>query len=569
MDKTELESAELKQSEPSVADETESDLKHQKQHMDSSDKDAAKYNSDDLDAEQDSDNDDSEKHSLNELHNELVGDEKEPAAETTDSVDDEADATNTHKDIAVEFASVDANADEARQSQDIPEEGSAPNADDEAPSSTVADAENDDAVELTHNGQEKDDQEEPANIAAEEVALETSAPSTPFVKIVVSAILIVAVFSGFFIFENKTKKAVSKSKDRQASEEAVQTSKVTRKEILDIPIVASPSIYDTQIHKISELRDILLKKQAEIRALKQRYQQSIEELEKEILDEQRNADIQTFLQASGNQRIIFSLKTIQRRQAYIGQLERPFEWVSAACEELLYLKRRVMTDLQVSAVASGIDMDKHVQQIQVALQKYQPTADKLAIDLTAAQSKSLETIWQRVQKKEDQISPEPAYSKNQIISEQICAGDFNRLGELSEISVSTAKCISQMQGSDLFLNRIRELSPGAARQLCQWRGRWICMNGIRALSPRVAHYLFQWDGKLISLNGLTEFPPEIGETLLNWGGGQLELMGLQDSADSHARISIEHLAQWERSGGKLYVPTNLREKINALHGKRG
>ena len=95
------------------------------------------------------------------------------------------------------------------------------------------------------------------------------------------------------------------------------------------------------------------------------------------------------------------------------------------------------------------------------------------------------------------------------------------------------------------------------------------MNGIRALSPRVAHYLFQWDGNLISLNGLTEFPPEIGETLLKWGGDHLELMGLHDSAESHVRISIEHLAQWERSGGKLFVPANLREKLDALHGKRG
>jgi hypothetical protein len=483
MDKTELESAELKQSEPSGADEAESDPKHQKQHMDSSEKDAAKHKSDDLDAKQDS--------------------------------------------------------------------------------------ENDGAASSIPDGQETDDHKEPADVVAEGKAPESSVPHTPFVKIVVSAILIVAVFSGFFIFENKSKKAVDKPKNRKTSEESVRDAKPTRKEIFDIPMVASPSIYDVQIQKISTLRDTLLKKQAEIRALKQRYQQSIEELEKEILDEQRNTDIQTFLQASGNQRIIFSLKTIQRRQAYIGQLELPFEWVWAACEELLYLKRRVMTDLQVSAVASGIDMDKHVQQMQLALQKYQPTADKLAIDPTDAQSESLETIWQRVQKKQEQIPSEPAYSRNQIISEQICAGDFNRLGELSEISVATAKCISQMQGSDLFLNRIRELSPGAVRHLCRWQGRWICMNGIRALSPRVAHYLFQWNGNLISLNGLTEFPPEIGETLLNWGGGQLELMGLQDSADSHARISIEHLAQWERSGGKLFVPANLREKLDALHGKRG
>jgi hypothetical protein len=126
-----------------------------------------------------------------------------------------------------------------------------------------------------------------------------------------------------------------------------------------------------------------------------------------------------------------------------------------------------------------------------------------------------------------------------------------------------------MQTSDLFLNQITEISPAAAKQLCQWKGSWICMNGIRALSPRVAHYLFQWDGHWISLNGLKDFPAEIGEALLRWPGRQLELMGLLDTADSHARIGIEYLAEWERSGGKLFVPKNLRKKIDALHQQSG
>ena len=126
-----------------------------------------------------------------------------------------------------------------------------------------------------------------------------------------------------------------------------------------------------------------------------------------------------------------------------------------------------------------------------------------------------------------------------------------------------------MQASDLFLNRIREITPDVTRQLCEWKGSWICLNGIRALSPRVAHYLFQWSGEWISLNGLTEFPAEIGETLLNWRGSQLELMGLIDTSDVHSRIGIEYLAEWERSGGKLFVPKNLRKKLDALHKQSG
>ncbi len=404
---------------------------------------------------------------------------------------------------------------------------------------------------------------------AEENDLQTPDARTSLVKIAVSAVLIIALFSGFFIFDNKSKPKTSPKDAQQMQTIHPQPAKVERKEIREIQSLVTPSIYDDSINEISTLRDTLLKKKAEILALKKRYQQSIEEQEKEILDAQHNTDIQTFLEATAHHRIVFSLKTIQRRQAYIGQLERPLAWVSGACEDLLFIKRRVMMDLQLSAVASGIDMDQHVQEMHRALQKYRPTADKLAIDPTDARLESIETIWEQIQNKQDKVSPQPVYSKNQIISAEICAGDFSRIGELSVISAATAECITEMQGSDLFLNQISEISPGAARQLCQWKGSWICMNGIKALSPRVAHYLFQWDGNWISLNGLTEFPAEIAETLLHWHGGQLELMGLQDTPDAHAQIGIEYLAQWERSGGKLFVPKQLREKIDALHRRYG
>jgi hypothetical protein len=160
------------------------------------------------------------------------------------------------------------------------------------------------------------------------------------------------------------------------------------------------------------------------------------------------------------------------------------------------------------------------------------------------------------------------YSKNQIIFEQICTGNFSRLAELSEISVDSAKCIVEMQGSDLFLNGLTEISPSAARHLFRWKGNWICLNGFRALSPRVAAYLFQWEGRWISLNGLTDFPPEIGNQLLQWGGGQLELMGLRYTDGSAGKIGIKYLAQWERSGGKLFVPKTIRKKIDEINASQ-
>jgi len=224
-----------------------------------------------------------------------------------------------------------------------------------------------------------------------------------------------------------------------------------------------------------------------------------------------------------------------------------------------------MVDLQVAEIASGIDLSRHMQQMKAAAEKYKLTADKLAIDLTDVQPESLAAIWQRIEHYRLNNTAAQPHSKNQIIAEQICKGDFERLSEIPEISAETAKCITRMQGSGLFLSGLTELTPAAARHLFQWNGSWICLNGLRVLSPRTAHYLFQWQGSWISLNGLTEFPAETGQALLQWNGTQLELMGLQYIEGSPEKIGIEFLAQWEQFGGKLFVPDNVRKKINAFN----
>jgi hypothetical protein len=410
--------------------------------------------------------------------------------------------------------------------------------------------------------------EEETDDIAEGKTSDTTAGKTSALKVAVSAILIAAAFSGFFLFDNKSKVKATTQKTLKASERRMISAGRQKKTMRSKPVESKiSSMVNAKIEEITALRDSLLLKQEEVRRLKKHYQDGIEELEKEILDELQKGESHTFLQAMEDNAIAFTLRTIQRRQAYIQQLERPSRWIHQACEELLYLKRRTMMDIQVAEIAGGIDLDNQVRLINAAIRKYQPTADKLAPEMRNAQLEPLETIWERIQGKTQQYASARTHSKNQIISEQICAGNFSRLSELSEISAQTASCITEMRGMDLFLNGLTEISPAAARQLFHWKGSWVCLNGVRALSPRTAHYLFQWDGNWISLNGLTEFPAEIGEALLQWDGRQLELMGLQYAEDFPTRIALEYLARWERAGGKLFVPQDIRKKIDGLHGE--
>jgi hypothetical protein len=415
---------------------------------------------------------------------------------------------------------------------------------------------------------ETTDAEEKIEDITEGKTIEAPARKNAVLKIGVWAILIGAAFSGFFLFDNKSKVKANSQKALTTPEKTKISPNRHKKTEISKPAESKiNSIYSAKLQEITALRDRLLLKQEEVMHLKKRYQDGIEELENKISDKLQKGQSNTFLQAMEDSAIAFKLRTIQRRQAYIQQLEDPSSWIHQACEELLYIKRRTMMDLQVAEIADGIDMNKHVRNIDAAVRKYQPTADRLAADMTNAQLEPLEAIWNRIQDKTQLYAPVRAHSQNHIISEQICNGIYNRLSELSEISAETAKCITEMQASDLFLNRLTEISPAVARQLFKWKGNWVCLNGVRALSPRSAHYLFQWEGNWISLNGLTEFPAEIGETLLQWDGHQLELMGLQYAEDFQTRIALEYLARWEQAGGKLFVPKEVRKKIDELHGE--
>jgi hypothetical protein len=484
----------------------------------------------------------------------------------TEEVDDDGGGVDTTDVVKARVAQSDPIAnDEVEEIREPSEEKVEIDAIDEK-QENKGDFEDDDPAAQTQIELETADAEEKKDNIAEGKTIQTPARKSSVLKVAVSAIVIVAAFSGFFLFDNKSKvKATSQQALSTSKKTKISPSRHKKTEISKPATSKISSIYNAKIEEITALRDRLLLKQEEIMRLKKRYQDGVEELENEISDELQKKESNTFLQAMDDKAIAFTLRTIQRRQAYVQQLEGPAKWIHLACEELLYIKRRTLMDLQVAEIAAGIDMNKHVRLINAAVRKYQPTADKLAPDMTNAQLEPLETIWNRIQDKIQLYASVRAHSQNQIISDQICTGNFKRLNELSEISAETAKCITEMQASDLFLNRLAEISPAAARQLFQWKGSWVCLNGVRALSPRAAHYLFQWDGNWISLNGLTEFPAEIGETLLHWNGRQLELMGLQYSEDYPASIALEYLARWERDGGKLFVPQIIRKKIDEMH----
>lgn len=379
----------------------------------------------------------------------------------------------------------------------------------------------------------------------------------------IAAATVILIIAGYVIYNNP---ALVGFKAEESAPQVVKAESGQRVESATVQVqppkpAGKQQIYLSKLDEIEHLREKLLAKKEEIYRLKLHYLNGIAELKDHIGREIQGAGIASLTQALKNKHIELNLRTIQRRQNYIRELEKPNQWAHLGSEELLFLKRKAELDLQMADVASGIDLDRHIRYMNAALQKYQPSAEKLSVDPLPVELTPLENIWDQIIEQQAAERLTPVKAEDEKIISEICSGDFKRIAELTAITTEAAKCLVRMKSSNLFLNGLTQLSPEDAKYLFQWQGNWICMNSIKEISPAVAQYLFKWNGNWISLNGLTEFPPELAVYLMEWKGNQLELMGLTYDASKPDRKALKHLALWETMGGKLFVSDGVRKEM--------
>ena len=324
-----------------------------------------------------------------------------------------------------------------------------------------------------------------------------------------------------------------------------------------------------KLEKATRLRNELLKKQEEIRALKHYYRNRIKEVRAEILNEKRKEGITTFQKALKSKRIELGLRTIRRRHFYINKLNRPLAQLHRGSEELLYIERLAGIQIQMAPIVNGIDIAKLGKRMDIIIEKEASGVDSLAIDTRETSAPSLKEIWKEIVHAEDmKRKPEREAQKGETLEkgkahsqredkinmgiwQEICVGNLSRKYELAKLSLNAAKCLSQWEGKNLFLNGITELPAAIAGQLAQWEGEWLCLNGLTELSPEAAEGLSRWRGIRLSLNGLIEIAPQAAKHLSQWRGKEIEIVGV-------AKISAEadkYLTAWQKAGGKIYIRT--------------
>jgi flagellar basal body-associated protein FliL len=417
-------------------------------------------------------------------------------------------------------------------------------------------------AELNGSGQEEKNSE----TSAKSQNGEKSAKGALSSKKILIAALIVLMISGVFIYAKPSLTGI-KEKVEPVPEAKSQTREPVEPAQIQTPKPKPPGKYDKYLAKLEEadrLREALLEKKEEIYKLKLHYRNGIAELMDQVGREIQEAGISSYAQALENKRIELFLRTIQRRQVYIKALEKPDRWLHNGSEELLFLKRKAQLDFQMVDIVGGIDLNRHLRYINAAIQKYQPSAEKLAVAPPPADLRPLETIWNEINNQQMNKATTTLGHKDGNIIEEICSGNFKHITELSVITAMAARCLSKNSGSDLFLNGLTQLSPDEARYLFQWQGNWICLNSVKKLAPAAAKYLFEWEGNWISLNGLTEFPPELALYLMEWRGSQLELMGLNYDKKKPDPRALKYLALWETMGGKLFVSEGIRKEMKRV-----
>lgn len=185
-----------------------------------------------------------------------------------------------------------------------------------------------------------------------------------------------------------------------------------------------PEIYAATLDDAAKLLDELAEKKNEIDELIRYYRNGINEQEEQIVQEMQKKRITSFSLAVKIKRVELKLRTIQRRRVYIRMLKKSYLWIISGSEELLYLKRKSQFTMQLTDVASGINLDRNMRHLSAAIQKYRPTAEKLAIKVQDANLLPLETIWSRIINPKEKTAPKPVRTAAQALPKETVDKDF-------------------------------------------------------------------------------------------------------------------------------------------------
>ncbi len=122
-------------------------------------------------------------------------------------------------------------------------------------------------------------------------------------------------------------------------------------------------------------------------------QEKTEALEREIIDQKDELQIDNYQRAVLNPRIDYNLKLIQLLHGYISRLDEKITYFQIGQATLNFFYRQAQDDLLMIKTLNDLEIDKLIAQINEVLDEYIPATGKPLFDVNDVPLKDTEKIW--------------------------------------------------------------------------------------------------------------------------------------------------------------------------------
>lgn len=167
--------------------------------------------------------------------------------------------------------------------------------------------------------------------------------------------------------------------------------------LASIPLTNSPQQIQQRLEEKIGILDSLISrlgnKKIQVENLKLQYDGEIRSLNQKVRKESRSHRINTYQEASANDKIAYNLSLIQEKQAYSDQLDQLAFQFDQALSEAKFLREKAADDLRMVKTIKGNDVRNLIRDIDFVVDKYIPESDELVIQIDRSSLKAPEQIW--------------------------------------------------------------------------------------------------------------------------------------------------------------------------------
>ena len=121
--------------------------------------------------------------------------------------------------------------------------------------------------------------------------------------------------------------------------------------------------------------------------------QRVDELEKEIILEKEQLQIESYSKAIRNPRIEFDLKLIQLLIGYIYGINEKISSFQNGYQTLVFFQQQAQDDLRMIETLNDIEIDKLIAKINSVFDEFFPELGKPVFDAQNIPMKDTEKIW--------------------------------------------------------------------------------------------------------------------------------------------------------------------------------